>query len=117
ISGGAASAALIAAASSDPDPEGQAARQADIPLALARLNAAGEQEIGNPGWNELLLFGNDGYALDADGAVVAPSVEERAIRLSLLSSFPNLQTAVGGVVLTGNATIDELSAGTDAVLD
>jgi hypothetical protein len=116
ISEGVASSALIAGASRDPDPDGQAARQADIPLALARLGGAGEERIGNPEWNELLLFGNDGYALDGEGAVVTPPVAERAIRLSLLSSFPNLQTAVGGVVLTGNASIEELSVGTDAVL-
>ncbi len=33
------------------------------------------------------------------------------------STFPGLDVAVGGVVLTGNATLDELSSGTAAVLE
>ncbi len=108
--------ALIAAASRDPDPDGQAARNADIQVGLARLGAVENQEIGDPGWADVLVFGNDGYEV-SDGELVAPADQDRAIRLSLASTFPDQRTAVGGVVLAGNATLDELSEGTDAVLE
>jgi hydrophobe/amphiphile efflux-3 (HAE3) family protein len=108
--------ALLAAAGRDPDPAGIEARNADITIALARLGAVETQEIGDQTWNELLIFGNDGFTVD-DGAPVPPADDERAIRLSLASTFPNQQTAVGGVVLEGNASLDEQSAGTQKVLD
>ncbi len=76
-----------------------------------------DREIGNPAWNELLIFGNDGFTVDADGAPVAPADAERHIRLSLASTFPDQQTAVGGVILLGNASLDEQSVGTEQVLE
>jgi len=114
LSGGIGSDALISALSRDED--GAAARTADIGIALARLGAAGEQVIGNPTYNDLLIFGNDNFEL-VDGAPVAPSDPERAIRLSLASTFPNQQTSVGGVILDGNASLDEQSASTEFVLE
>jgi hypothetical protein len=110
--------ALLAAAGRDPDPAGVEARNADITVGLARLGAIGDdaQAIGDTAWNDLLIFGNDGFTV-TDGEPVAPSDDERAIRLSLASTFPNQQTAVGGVVLDGNASLDEQSAGTQKVLD
>jgi uncharacterized protein len=116
LTGGAGSGALLSAASRDTDPDANAARQADIGIALARLGSVDVQEIGNPEFNELLLFGNDGYTV-VDGTPVPPPDEELEIRLSLESTFPNLQTAVGGVVLLGNASLDEQSAGTEKVLE
>ncbi len=108
--------ALLSAAARDPDPDGQAARNADIQIGLARLGQVEVQEIGDPAWADILVFGNDGFEL-VDGEVVPPPDPDRAIRLSLASTFPDQQTAVGGVVLNGNATLDELSAGTEEVLD
>lgn len=101
------------------DEAGAAARQADITLASARRDAIPEAErkLGIAAWNELLIFGNDGYSLDADGKPVAPDNDDRAIRLSLASTFPDLRTAVGGVILKGNASLDEQSAGTRDVLE
>ena len=118
LSGGAGSSALISAASSDPDADGTAARNADVSLALARLGAVSpdDRRVGVPEFNELLLFSNEGYEV-VDGSVVSPPIDERAIRLSLLASFPNLETAVGGVVLKGNATLDEQSEATVQVLE
>jgi predicted RND superfamily exporter protein len=116
LTGGAGSGALLNAASRDAAGEAGAARQADVNIALARLGSVEVEEIGNPVFNELLLFGNDGYRVD-NGEVVPPAPQEREIRLSLASSFPNLQTAVGGVVLEGNASLDEQSAGTEKVLE
>jgi predicted RND superfamily exporter protein len=116
LAGGAGSSALISAAARDPDPAGVEARNADIQIALARLGATPNQVIGDPDYNELLIYGNDGFTLGDEGPV-APPDEERVIRLSLASTFPNPQTAVGGVVLQGNATLDEQSAGTEQVLE
>jgi len=49
--------ALLAAAQRDPDPDGQAARNADIAVGLARLGAVANQEIGDPEWADLLIYG------------------------------------------------------------
>ena len=113
LSGGVGSAALISAQGRDT--AGVEARTADIGIALARLGAAGEQVIGNPTYNDLLIFGNDNFEL-VDGAPVAPPDAERAIRLSLASTFPNQQTSVGGIVLDGNASLDAQSASTEDIL-
>ena len=112
LAGGVGSSALISAASRDE--AGAAARQADISIALARLGAAGEQVIGNPSYDDLLVFGDDGFTL-VDGVPTAPPDAERAIRRSLASTFPNQQTAVGGVVLEGNADLDRQTAATKEV--
>ena len=122
LSGGVGTQALLSAAASDE--AGAEARQADIQIALARLGAipAEEQVIGNAPYNELLIFDNTGFTV-VDGAPVAPPTEELVIRASLEGTFPNVEggpingTAVGGVVLDGNATLDEQTAATKQVLD
>jgi uncharacterized protein len=122
LSGGVGTSALLSAASRDE--AGAPARNADIQIALARLNAipAEEQSIGNPNYNQLLIFDNTGFEV-VDGEPVAPAKEELAIRASLEGTFPNVDggaingTAVGGVVLKGNATLDEQTAATKEVLD
>ncbi len=114
VSGGAGSSALISAAARDTT--GVEARNADIGIALARLGASGEAVIGNPDYNDLLIFGNDNFTLDGN-TPVPPADEDRAIRLSLASTFPNQQTAVGGIVLAGNASLDEQTIGTEAVVE
>ena len=99
-------------------------RQADIGIALARLNAipAEEQVIGNPAYDQLLIYDNTGFVVE-DGAATPPPTEDLAIRASLQGTFPNVDggvvngTAVGGVVLNGNATLDEQTAATKQVLD
>ncbi len=110
--------ALVAAAGREDDEARAAARNADIGLSLARLGEvpAEERTLDNPEWTEVLLFGNAGYEQGADG-IVAPAIADRSIRYSLNSTYPNLSTAVGGVVLEGNATLDELTVGTAAVID
>lgn len=113
LSGNVGSAALISAQSRDT--AGSQPRVDDITIALARVASAGEQVIGNPSYNDLLMFGNDGFEL-VDGEPVGPADADRAIRLSLASTFPNQQTSVGGVVLAGNASLDEQSAATEDVL-
>jgi predicted RND superfamily exporter protein len=107
-------AALIGA--STRDEAGAAARNADIALSFARLGAVDDKTLGNPPWNDVLMYDNTGFQ-QVDGALVAPADEERAIRLSLRGSFPDQQTAVGGIVLGGNLDLDAQSAATADVLD
>ncbi|MEM1332386.1 MAG: MMPL family transporter, partial [Actinomycetota bacterium] len=105
------------------DPDGAAVRSSDIQISLARRTAAGEQVIGNPAWNDLLIFGNDNFEI-VDGQVVAPDRSELVVRKSLTGTFPNAEgsglplnsTAVAGVVLDGNIDLDTQSAATEAVL-
>ena len=106
--------ALLAA--STRDEAGAAARNADIAISFARLGAVPDKTLGNPAWNEVLVYGNDGYT-QVDGELVPPPEADRVIRLSLLSSFPDPQTAVGGIVLRGNLDLDAQSAATAAVLE
>ena len=116
------STALLSAA--ERDAAGSEARQADIATALARLGEIPEEDrtIGNPAYNELLIYDNGGFTVE-DGVVIAPPDEERRIRLSLASTFPNVEggvrngTAVGGVVLEGNADLDTQTAATKKVID
>jgi uncharacterized protein len=122
LSGGVGTRALLSAAARDE--AGAAARQADIGIALARLGAipAEEQQIGNPAYNELLIYDNTGFVVD-DGVAVAPPTDELSIRGSLQGTFPNVEgrpangTAVGGVVLKGNASLDEQTAATEKVIE
>ena len=116
------SSALLSAAARDE--AGAEVRQADVGISLARLGAIPEDErvIGNPAYNELLIYDNAGFAVEND-AVIPPADEARQIRLSLASTFPNVEggiingTAVGGVVLEGNADLDTQTAGTKQVIE
>ena len=125
LSGGASSVgsqALLAALSRDA--AGADVRQADVTVSLARLGAISEdeREIGNPAYNQLLIYDNTGFTADGD-TVTAPPTTDLRIRKSLEGTFPNVEggpingTAVGGVVLDGNATLDEQTAATKDVLD
>lgn len=122
LSNGVGTSALLSAAARDTD--GATARQEDISVALARLGAvpADEQVIGNPVYDQLLIYDNTGFTV-TEGQAVAPPTEELAIRASLQGTFPNVEggaingTAVGGVVLAGNATLDEQTAATKEVID
>lgn len=108
--------ALLSAIEREPDEEAKAIRQADVALTLARLSAIDDRSMPNPAWTEFLLFDNTGF-VEGDDGVEAPADADRTVRASLRSTFPNLQTALGGVILTGNADLDTLSAGTEAVID
>ena len=118
--------ALNDAVKRDEDPASVELRNADVQLSLARLGQAGDEptvEFGTEGtfdnqdWMELLLFDNRGFTLDEDGNPVPPADEDRGIRESLAGTFPDQETAVGGIIIKGNATLDELSAGTESVLE
>lgn len=116
IESGAGTDAVLNALPRETDPAGAAARQADVATTLARLPGEDERQLGNPTWDEFLLFSNANVEV-VDGEPQMPTGDDRVIRPSLLSTFPNLRTAVGGVILEGNADLDTLSAGTEAVVE
>jgi hydrophobe/amphiphile efflux-3 (HAE3) family protein len=108
------------------DEAGAEVRNEDITISLARRGAVGpdsEWNIGNPAWNEVLIFDNTGFTVNDANEPVAPAEEDLVIRKSLRGTFPNVEggtlngTAVGGIVIEGNATLDELTVGTDKVLE
>ncbi len=108
------------------DEAGAEVRNADIGISLARRGAVGAQSewnIGNPAWNEVLIFDNSGFTVNDAGAPVAPPDEQLVIRKSLRGTFPNVEggplngTAVGGIVLDGNASLDEQTESTEAVVE
>jgi len=125
LSGGASSVgskALLSALTRDE--AGAEARQADVTVSLARLGAIDEAErvIGNPAYNQLLIYDNTGFTVDGT-TVTPPADADLTVRKSLQGTFPNVEggavngTAVGGVVLNGNATLDEQTAATKQVLE
>ena len=118
VQGGVGTNALLGALEREPSEEGKALRQADIETTLARLSQvpAEEQVLENPAWVDFLLYDNTGFTPGEDG-VTPPPDAERSIRASLRSTFPAPDVAVGGVLLQGNADLDALSAGTEAIVD
>ena len=116
--------ALISAATRDT--AGAEARTENVTVSLARLGQIPNENRGldpsvdgaepDPAWIELLIFDNTGVSLDAEGAPVPPADADRGIRLSLASTFPNQQTAVGGVVLDSNLDLESQSAATEELL-
>lgn len=108
------------------DDAGATVRNNDIGISLARRGAVGAQSewnIGNPAWNEVLIFDNTGFTVNDANEPVAPPADELLIRKSLRGTFPNVEggplngTSVGGIVLQGNASLDELTIATNEVVD
>ena len=95
---------------------GAEARSADIAISLARHDAVpADQRDRQPGVERAAdLRQRRLHASTTTARRSRRPTTERHIRLSLASTFPNQQTAVGGVILLGNASLDEQSAGTAA---
>lgn len=117
ITSGTASEILARTIEREPDPAAQERRRTDAVITTLRLGAAGEQSFANPEWVRFLVFGNDGFSLDADGALVAPPAEELVVRTALRAFVPDARHAVFAAVLVGNASLDDLAAGSAAVQD
>lgn len=101
----------------EPDPELAAARRDDAMITTLRLGAAGDQSLENRDWVSFLVFGNDGFTLDEDGQLVAPPDSELAVRKPLRAFIPDGRHALMAAVLVGNAPLDELAEGSEAVHD
>ena len=117
ITKGVASEIIARTIQRDTDPAGQAARQQDAVITTLRLGAAGEQSMDNPEWVKFLVFGNDGFTLDADKKLVAPPDGDLVVRKPLQAFIPDARHAVLAAVLVGNAPLDQLAKGSAAVQD
>ena len=117
ITTGTASEILARTIEREPDATAQERRRTDAMITTLRLGAAGDQSFDNPAWVRFLVFGNDGFSLDADGALVAPPDDQLVVRTALRAFVPDARHAIFGAVLTGNASLDGLAAGSAAVQD
>ena len=112
---GVASEILARATEREPDPAAAAVRQQDALVTVQRLGGAGKQSFDNPDWVRFLLFGNDGFSIGADNKLVAPAEDALLIRKPLRAFIPDAHHAILAAVLVGNAELDALAVGSDAV--
>ena len=101
----------------EPDPDRAAIRQTDATITTLRLGAAGEQDMNNPKWVKFLIFGNDGFSVDAANKLVSPPDSALVVRKPLLTFIPDSRHAILAAVLIGNAPLDTLAQGSAAVQD
>ena len=115
ITKGAASEIIARTIQRDTDPAGAALRQQDAVVTIQRLGAAGAQSLDNPKWVKFLVFGNDGFSIDANKKLVAPPDEQLLVRKALRAFIPDARHAILAAVLVGNAPLDQLATGSAAV--
>lgn len=115
ITEGVASEIIAGTIEREPDQAAVATRQADAVVTSLRLGAAGEQTMDNAAWVKFLVFGNDGYTVDAQNQLVAPPDSELVVRKPLQAFIPDARHAVLAAVLVGNAPLDQLAKGSAAV--
>jgi hypothetical protein len=115
IAKGTASRIIARTIDRDASDASKALRQTDATLTTLRLGAAGEQTLDNPDWVKFLLFDNTGFSVGADNALVAPADDQLQVRKALRAFMPDPRHAVMAAVLVGNAPLDALTAGSDAV--
>lgn len=101
----------------EPDPDAAAARQLDATITTLRLGAAGDQTLDNPAWVSFLVFGNDGFTIGDDQQLIAPADDALVVRKPLRAFIPDPRHAVMAAVLVGNAPLDQLAEGSQAVHD
>ena len=118
IAKGTASEIIARTIERDPDAASKALRQADATLTTLRLGAAGEQSFDNPDWVKFLLYDNTGFTRRRRQQARRPrrTISCRCAR-RCARSCPIPQHAVMAAVLVGNAPLDDLAAGSDAVKD
>ncbi|MDP9464007.1 MAG: RND transporter, partial [Actinomycetota bacterium] len=71
ITTGVASEIIARTIQRETDPAAAAIRQQDAVITTMRLGAAGDPTMDNPAWVKFLVFGNDGYSVDAQNQLVA----------------------------------------------
>ncbi|MDH3707095.1 MAG: MMPL family transporter [Acidimicrobiia bacterium] len=117
VTSGVATGVLQRAIEREPDEAAKQLRADNITVTAIRsttASAEGGEDIANPDWAKFLLFENTGYTLD--GAEVTPPPDDQLeIRRALRGFVPNTTNALMGVVLVGNAPLDQLSEGEDLV--
>ncbi len=115
ITKGIASDILARAIQRDPDEAGKTLRQTDALLTTLRLGASGQQSLDNPDWVKFLLYDNTGFSLTADQQLISPADDQLVVRKALRAFIPDPHHAIFAAVLVGNAPLDALSTGSDAV--
>ena len=101
----------------EPDADAAVIRQQDTVITTLRLGAAGKQDMGDPAWVKFLVFGNDGYSIDAQKKLVPPPDSQLVVRKPLQAFIPDARHAVMAAVLVGNAPLDTLAKGSSDVHD
>jgi len=101
----------------EPDPQKAAIRQQDATITTLRLGAAGRQDMANPNWVKFLIFGNDGFSIDAQNKLVSPADSALVVRKPLRTFIPDARHAILAAVLLGNASLDTLAQGSADVHD
>ncbi len=114
ITKGTASEILSRSIERDPSADGKARRTADTAITSLRLGAAGKQALSNPEWVKFLLFDNTGFKATGN-KVTSPADGQLVVRKPLRAFIPDPRHAVFAAVLVGNAPLDELAKGSDAV--
>ena len=66
---------------------------------------------------KFLLFGNDGFSIDAQNKLVSPPDSDLVVRKPLQAFIPDARHAILAAVLVGNASLDTLAEGSAAVQD
>jgi hydrophobe/amphiphile efflux-3 (HAE3) family protein len=117
ITQGVASGIIARTIQREPNPDAAATRQQDTVITTLRLGAAGKQSMDNLAWVKFLVFGNDGYSVDAQKKLVPPPDGELVVRKPLQAFIPDARHAVMAAVLVGNAPLDTLAKGSSAVHD
>jgi hydrophobe/amphiphile efflux-3 (HAE3) family protein len=115
VTKGVASAVIARTIARDPDAASVALRQADATITALRLGQAGAPDLSNPRWVQFLLFGNDGFSLDAARHLVSPPDDQLVVRRALRAFIPDARHAIFAAVLVGNASLDQQSKGMDVV--
>jgi uncharacterized protein len=101
----------------EPDAAAADVRRQDATITTLRLGAAGKQTFDNPQWVKFLVFGNDGFTLDAQRKLVTPPDSALMVRKALRAFIPDPRHAVLAAVLVGNASLDQQATGSRVVQD
>ena len=115
VTKGIASEVIARTIARDPDAASAALRQTDATITTLRLGMAGAQSLDNSNWLKFLMFGNDGFSLDAHKHLVVPGNEQLVVRRALRAFIPDSHHAIFAAVLVGNASLDQQAKGLDLV--
>jgi uncharacterized protein len=115
ITSGTASEILARTIAREPDVDLAELRRSDALITTMRLGAAGEQDLANPDWVKFLMYDNVGFSIDDQNQLVAPPDSELVVRQALRAFIPDPRHAIFATILTGNASLDQLAEGSDAV--
>ncbi len=117
VTSGVATAVLDEATAREPDPAAVPLRQQNSVVSAFRAATAGADgtDLGNTQWATFLLFDNQGFTVNSDNQLIAPSADQLVVRRSLRGFIPDQQHALLAAILPGNAELSQLGSGEEAV--